>query len=68
MPIYEYTCKDCNKEFDMLVNLSQRDEAIECLHCDSKNTSKKMTAPQGLKFKGGGCYDSGKGIIGSKQQ
>ncbi len=68
MPIYEYTCKDCNNMFEEIV-LSQ-DEIPSCPKCDSNNTTKLISTsrhqssgsaasqsfvPQGGKSSCGGC-------------
>ena len=42
MPIFEYECKKCGKEFEVLV--FSRDEKIECEFCGSKSVKKLMSA------------------------
>ena len=37
MPIFEYVCNDCNKEFELLVS---RDENVNCPSCSSEHLSK----------------------------
>lgn len=41
MPIYEYTCKDCGKEFEELV--FSRDECPPCPSCGSEQTAKLIS-------------------------
>ena len=41
MPIYEYHCQSCNKEFELLVRNSTKPE---CPKCGSRKLSKKMSA------------------------
>lgn len=41
MPIYEYHCKNCNKEFELLVRNSIKPE---CPKCGNRKLSKKMSA------------------------
>ncbi|MFC1813359.1 zinc ribbon domain-containing protein [Thermodesulfobacteriota bacterium] len=41
MPIYEYQCCDCGKDFEFLVLGS---EQPDCPSCASKNISKQMSA------------------------
>lgn len=41
MPIYEYKCHDCKKEFEELVFGPQ---AVKCPGCGSEKTAKKMSA------------------------
>lgn len=44
MPIYEYTCKKCNKIFESLV-LSSRDiKGIQCPECGSEEVQKMLSS------------------------
>ncbi len=55
MPIFEYKCADCGKEFEDLV--FNRDECPPCPECKSEKTAKLMSA---CKFKtDGGAPDMG---------
>ncbi|TVQ97944.1 MAG: zinc ribbon domain-containing protein [Desulfovibrionales bacterium] len=40
MPLYEYMCEDCDKEFEELVF---GDPAVLCPHCGSARTDKLMS-------------------------
>ncbi|MBD3321411.1 MAG: zinc ribbon domain-containing protein [Chitinivibrionales bacterium] len=42
MPIFEYNCRNCGKEFEELVSFSGSG-SIACPQCSSKNTQKKMS-------------------------
>lgn len=42
MPIYEYTCNDCNKVFEELVS-TDPGNPLPCPDCSSKNTKKLMS-------------------------
>lgn len=42
MPIYEYVCKACKKEFEVIRPMSQKDAAIECEKCGSKKVKRKL--------------------------
>jgi putative FmdB family regulatory protein len=33
MPLYEYTCTECKKKFELIRSLSERDDECECPHC-----------------------------------
>ncbi len=45
MPIYEYHCQDCRKDFETIV-LSQGSAAeVVCPQCGGKNVKKKISAP-----------------------
>ena len=41
MPIYEYQCKGCGRDFEALVRSSTR---VECPHCQSTTLEKKLSA------------------------
>lgn len=36
MPIYEFKCKDCERKFEVLTSIKQRDE-VKCPGCQSPN-------------------------------
>ena len=43
MPIYEYKCDKCGKEFEMMtISMSEKVNAV-CPKCKSKKTSKMMS-------------------------
>lgn len=52
MPIYEYLCDECGKEFEELVFGEQK---VRCPHCRSENTDKLMSR---CRHKSGGAPDS----------
>ncbi|MEF9426841.1 MAG: zinc ribbon domain-containing protein [Candidatus Mariimomonas ferrooxydans] len=41
MPIFEYKCQSCEKEFEKLV--SRTDSEVSCPNCSSKNIKKKFS-------------------------
>jgi putative FmdB family regulatory protein len=43
MPLYEYKCRDCEACFDALRAMSEADEPIACLQCDSENTYRTVS-------------------------
>ena len=43
MPLFEFTCKNCKKEFEELLNNSDTSK-VTCVKCGSKNVIKKMSA------------------------
>lgn len=66
MPIYEYQCKDCGREFEELV-MSQ-DRTVTCPDCGSERTEKLMSAccakvdgggPNLDALQGAGCGSGG---------
>lgn len=56
MPIYEYACKACGFEKDVLQKLS--DEPLtECPSCEEQAFSKRISAA-GFRLKGSGWYET----------
>lgn len=56
MPIYEYTCEACGRDFEELVRSS--DETISCPDCESTDVKRQMSA---ASFKSSGKYASSAG-------
>jgi len=45
MPVYDYLCHDCHKEFEKVLTLNEHDkEEITCPHCGSKNVEQEAKA------------------------
>ena len=42
MPIFEYTCKDCNEYFALL-QWGSSEEEVACTRCGSKNVKKELS-------------------------
>ncbi len=43
MPIYDYKCLDCNKEFTLVLTLKEyEDGKVECPNCKSKNLQRLL--------------------------
>ncbi|TAK07604.1 MAG: zinc ribbon domain-containing protein [Candidatus Manganitrophaceae bacterium] len=38
MPIYEYTCQDCKKQFSLLQSISSRPEETACPYCGERKS------------------------------
>lgn len=53
MPIYEYTCQSCGRDFELLVRGSEKPA---CPHCSGERLTKLMSVVAGHVAKGG---DSG---------
>jgi putative FmdB family regulatory protein len=54
MPIYEYACDDCKKNFEVFVGV--RDAALqECKYCAGKNI-RKLISNCSFQLKGSGWY------------
>ena len=42
MPLYEYICQDCKKEFSRVLTLAEYERGeVECPHCKSKKVEQK---------------------------
>ena len=54
MPTYEYRCKNCGHEFDVVQSFSD-DSLTECPSCHEA-TLKKVFGNVGITFKGSGFY------------
>ena len=45
MPVYDYTCNDCQKVFETFLTLEEHDhEKIRCPDCGSKNVEQEAAA------------------------
>lgn len=42
MPLYEYHCEDCGKEFELLVRGNQ---TPSCPHCEGDHLAKRLSVP-----------------------
>jgi len=53
MPIYDYECRTCGAEFDLLRRVSDDDRDVECPRCKEKNAQRKLslTAADAASFK-----------------
>jgi putative FmdB family regulatory protein len=61
MPIYEYKCKDCNKEFELLTTSAKDHQNIQCPACKSTNVTKLISAGAPLSAIGIPLASSGSG-------
>ena len=41
MPIFEYICRDCEEEFEVLIRGGAQ---VACSHCESESVEKKFSA------------------------
>ena len=42
MPIYEYVCLDCKKDFELIRPMSQSDSPLKCESCGGKRVKRKL--------------------------
>ena len=43
MPLYEYECNRCGETFELIVPISEKDNAKECPQCHSAETNRKIS-------------------------
>lgn len=43
MPIYEYKCLNCDKEFELLVSYKDFDKVMYCPKCNSKDVERLIS-------------------------
>ena len=44
MPIYEFKCKECGHEFEVIMRASANKEDVVCPKCHAKNQDRLMSA------------------------
>ncbi|CEK10720.1 FmdB family zinc ribbon protein [Legionella hackeliae] len=54
MPIYEYECKNCHHQFDLMQKISD-DPAKQCPQC-FQETAVRLVSAAGFQLKGTGWY------------
>jgi putative FmdB family regulatory protein len=64
LPLYEYRCCACGKEFELLRRIGQGTEGINCPHCGESEVEKEYStfagSASGGGFSSGGCSSSGR--------
>lgn len=55
MPTYEYHCRKCGKNFDVLQSMKDK-PLTKCVKCKSGKVDRLISAGAGLIFKGSGFY------------
>ena len=43
MPIYEYICRDCKNEFEVIRPMGQADVPMACASCGGENIKRKIS-------------------------
>jgi len=56
MPLYEYRCQECGKQYEMLRKMQDADRELECPECRSEAVERLFST-----FAAGGCSPSGSG-------
>jgi len=44
VPIYEFKCKECGHEFELIMRASANKEEVTCPKCHAKNPERLMSA------------------------
>lgn len=44
MPLYEYECDHCGESFELIVPMSEKDNARECPQCHQADTHRKISS------------------------
>ncbi|MGD8406195.1 MAG: zinc ribbon domain-containing protein [Anaerolineales bacterium] len=70
MPIYEYICLDCKKEYEILRSYNESDQPLACDECGGENVKRKLSVffaqSGGSTISGaGGCNSCAGGNCGS---
>jgi putative FmdB family regulatory protein len=74
MPIYEYVCLDCKKEYEILRSFNESDQPFECEQCGGDHVKRKLSLAiahsggstvSGMGGGGGGCSSCAGGNCGS---
>ena len=61
MPIYEYICQDCQKEYELLRSFSEADAPLACEQCGGEHVKRKLSVcyaqadGHAVSGAGGGC-------------
>ena len=57
MPIYEYRCLGCGKEFELLTPTMNDPDDLACTHCGSKDVERQLSvfAARQAEVERGGC-------------
>ena len=71
MPIYEYICVDCKREYEIIRSFSEADLPLRCEGCGSEQVKRKLSVcyaqsdGQAVSGMGGGCGSCAGGNCGS---
>lgn len=43
MPIYEYTCIDCQSSFELIRSMAEADSDVECTQCHGSHVQRQLS-------------------------
>ncbi len=52
MPIYEFHCEDCGKNFESLIMIASAVNDLTCKYCSSPNIKKMISATSSIPAQG----------------
>jgi putative FmdB family regulatory protein len=55
MPMYEYECKACGKNFELLRSMKQADTDVVCQHCGAPTIQRKLSLFASVSKEGNGA-------------
>ena len=58
MPLYEYDCPGCGRNFEKRMSMSRADEAT-CPHCENKHPQRRLSR---ISVKGSSLQTAGGGV------
>jgi putative FmdB family regulatory protein len=64
MPLYEYTCQDCNERFEVLQKIGEGPEGVQCPRCESGNIEKEFSTFASTSDSGSASFSSSAGACG----
>jgi len=65
MPLFEYDCKQCGKQFEFLIRNSSDEPVCECGSHDLKRVISSFAVTEGAPQVSGGCSDGTCGLPSS---
>jgi putative FmdB family regulatory protein len=64
MPLYEYTCQECQNRFEVLQRIGEGAEGVQCPECDSDDIEKEFSTFASASDSGGMSFGGGSGACG----
>ncbi len=61
MPMYEYRCQECGRQYEQLRRMSEADQDLKCPQCGSENVKRQYSA---CAIGAGSAGSSGAGACG----